>query len=73
MYLSQIVRQISINFLALNEAPPTKAPSTFSASSISFAFCGDTLPPYKIFISDFASFMSLNKSFLIRVCVASIS
>ena len=67
VYLSQIARQISINFLALSEAPPTRAPSTFCARSISFEFCGETLPPYKIFISDFESFISLVISSLIKI------
>ena len=44
-YLSQIEEQISMNFFAFNEAPPTKAPSTPSIDSISFEFILLTLPP----------------------------
>ena len=73
MYLSQIARQISINFFDTNEAPPTNAPSTPSIFKISDALLGETLPPYKILISKCGSPIRLLRHFRINLCVISIS
>ena len=45
VYLSQIVEQISINFFAINDAPPIRSPSMCSVSIKDDALSGVTLPP----------------------------
>ena len=58
--------------LGFKDAPPTKAPSTFSKDKISFAFSALTDPPYNI--ETFLAKLWLNlRISLMEECILSIS